>query len=82
MSTATVVNQPRSQLFTCLACQVVFPTAESQRVHYVTDWHRYNLKRKVAELPPVTSEVYNQKVLGTNTLIYVGVHSDRLKEAN
>jgi len=63
MSAATVVNQPRSQLFTCLACQVVFTTAESQRVHYGTDWHRYNLKRKVAELPPVTSEVFNQKVL-------------------
>ncbi|GBC09732.1 hypothetical protein RclHR1_09070004 [Rhizophagus clarus] len=63
MSTATVVNQPRSHLFTCLACQVVFTTAESQRVHYGTDWHRYNLKRKVAELPPVTSEVFSQKVL-------------------
>ncbi|PKC13712.1 hypothetical protein RhiirA5_60725 [Rhizophagus irregularis] len=63
MSAATVVNHPRSQLFTCLACQVVFTTAESQRVHYGTDWHRYNLKRKVAELPPVTSEVFNQKVL-------------------
>jgi len=63
MSAATIVNQPRSQLFTCLACQVEFNTAKSQRVHYGTDWHRYNLKRKVAELPPVTSEVFNQKVL-------------------
>lgn len=26
--------------------------------------HRYNLKRKVAELPPVTAEVFAQKVLG------------------
>lgn len=71
MSAATVVNQPRSQLFTCLACQVVFTTAESQRVHYGTDWHRYNLKRKVAELSPVTSEVFNQKILGTNTSMFV-----------
>lgn len=28
-----------------------------------SDWHRYNLKRKVADLPPVSSEDYNQKVL-------------------
>ncbi|RIA88115.1 C2H2 type zinc-finger-domain-containing protein [Glomus cerebriforme] len=63
MSAATVVNQPRSQLFTCLACQIVFNNAKAQRDHYGTDWHRYNLKRKVAELPPVTSEVFNQKVL-------------------
>lgn len=28
-----------------------------------SDWHRYNLKRKVADLPPVSSEDYDQKVL-------------------
>lgn len=28
-----------------------------------SDWHRYNLKRKVAELPPVSSDDYNEKVL-------------------
>ncbi len=61
---STTVNQPHSQLFTCLACQVAFKTAEVQRTHYGTDWHRYNLKRKVADLPPVTSEVFTQKVLG------------------
>jgi len=27
-----------------------------------SDWHRYNLKRKVADLPPVSSEDYNDKV--------------------
>ena len=27
-----------------------------------SDWHRYNLKRKVAELPPVSSEDYEGKV--------------------
>jgi pre-60S factor REI1 len=35
-----------------------------------SDWHRYNLKRKVAELPPVSSEDYNEKVIAaqaTNT---------------
>ncbi|KAJ3285980.1 hypothetical protein HDU79_006909 [Rhizoclosmatium sp. JEL0117] len=43
-------------LFTCLACHVAFRTADTQRDHYRSDWHRYNLKRKVAELPPVSSE--------------------------
>lgn len=27
------------------------------------DWHRYNLKRRVADLPPVSSDDYNNKVL-------------------
>ena len=27
------------------------------------DWHRYNLKRRVASLPPVSSEVFSERVL-------------------
>ncbi|TKA66440.1 hypothetical protein B0A49_08680 [Cryomyces minteri] len=27
------------------------------------DWHRYNLKRRVASLPPLTSEIFAEKVL-------------------
>lgn len=49
--------------FTCISCRVAFGDADLQRAHYKTDWHRYNLKRKVAELPPVTAEVFQQKVL-------------------
>ncbi|CAG8493003.1 10367_t:CDS:2 [Gigaspora rosea] len=61
----SVVSEPipRSKLYTCLACQVTFNTAQDQRNHYGTDWHRYNLKRKVVELPPVTYNVFEQKVL-------------------
>lgn len=49
--------------FTCIACRVVFRDAESQRGHYKSDWHRYNLKRKVAEMPPVSSENFQERVL-------------------
>lgn len=48
--------------FTCISCRVAFKEAELQRLHYKTDWHRYNLKRKVAELPPVTSEEFQRRV--------------------
>ncbi|KAL7318666.1 pre-60S factor rei1 [Mucor circinelloides] len=60
MSEQEVVT-PQSGLFTCLACQVAFQSAEGQRNHYRSDWHRYNLKRKVVSLPPVTSEQFNSK---------------------
>ncbi|KAJ1949062.1 pre-60S factor rei1, partial [Dispira parvispora] len=50
-------------LYTCLACQVAFHSAELQRNHYRSDWHRYNLKRKMAELPPVNAENFAQRVL-------------------
>lgn len=34
--------------FTCLCCQAMFGSGNLQREHYKTDWHRYNLKRKVS----------------------------------
>uniref|UniRef100_A0A8C4QTJ5 Zinc finger protein 622 n=1 Tax=Eptatretus burgeri TaxID=7764 RepID=A0A8C4QTJ5_EPTBU len=48
---------------TCITCRVVFSSAELQRMHYKSDWHRYNLKRKVADMQPVTAEVFQEKVL-------------------
>ncbi|XP_028967691.1 zinc finger protein 622 [Galendromus occidentalis] len=50
-----------SQL-TCLTCKVLFATGELQRTHYRCDWHRYNLKRKVASLPPVSAEEFARRV--------------------
>ena len=52
-----------SPSYTCITCRVSFTDPELQRGHYKTDWHRYNLKRKVAELPPVTAENFKQRVL-------------------
>lgn len=49
--------------FTCINCSVRFANADIQRLHYKTDWHRYNLKRKVAALPPVTAEEFQKRVL-------------------
>jgi len=43
---------------TCLACQVAFTDAELHRSHFKGDWHRYNLKRKVANLPFVTANEF------------------------
>lgn len=49
--------------FTCISCHVAFDDAEIQRLHYKTDWHRYNLKRKVADLPPVNPEEFQRRVI-------------------
>lgn len=48
---------------TCLNCCVRFADANMMRDHYKTDWHRYNLKRRVAELPPVTAEEFQKRVI-------------------
>ncbi|KAF2097827.1 hypothetical protein NA57DRAFT_40046 [Rhizodiscina lignyota] len=49
--------------FTCNTCQVAFRSSELQRGHMQSDWHRYNLKRRVASLPPLSSEIFAEKVL-------------------
>lgn len=49
--------------FTCITCRVAFRDLEVQRQHYKSDWHRYNLKRKVADLPPVSVEEFQKRVI-------------------
>ncbi|XXG95982.1 pre-60S factor rei1 [Hypoxylon texense] len=56
-------NAPSSHQFTCNTCQVAFRFADTQKGHMKSDWHRYNLKRRVASLPPISSEVFTEKVL-------------------
>lgn len=38
-----------------------FPDEAALKEHYQSDLHRYNLKRKVAGLPPVTKEWFNSR---------------------
>lgn len=49
--------------FTCINCCVKFASAELQRDHYKTDWHRYNLKCRVAELPAVSAEAFEERLV-------------------
>nr|XP_020145605.1 zinc finger protein 622 isoform X2 [Microcebus murinus] len=49
-------------MYTCITCRVAFRDAEIQRAHYKTDWHRYNLRRKVANMAPVTAEGFQERV--------------------
>ncbi|KAI7779743.1 hypothetical protein LA080_000340 [Diaporthe eres] len=52
-----------SHPYTCNTCQVAFRNSDLQKGHMRNDWHRYNLKRRVATLPPISSEVFTEKVL-------------------
>lgn len=45
----------------CSTANRRFEGQEQLRAHYRTDWHRYNLKRKVVGLPPVTEEWFNAR---------------------
>eukprot|EP01115_Flamella_aegyptia_P004226 TRINITY_DN1849_c0_g1_i1.p1 TRINITY_DN1849_c0_g1~~TRINITY_DN1849_c0_g1_i1.p1 ORF type:complete len:378 (-),score=99.43 TRINITY_DN1849_c0_g1_i1:263-1396(-) len=49
---------------TCITCRLLFPTPKEQKAHFKDELHRFNLKRKVANLPPVTQQIYDLKVKG------------------
>ena len=51
-----------SSIFTCNSCGTEFKTSDLQRYHMKTEWHRYNLKRRVAHLPPITSDEFAEKL--------------------
>jgi len=42
----------------CSACAAVFEDAAEYRKHCRSEWHNYNLKRKIKSLPPVTEEEF------------------------
>lgn len=53
---------PVAALFSCGTCRVKFADLEFMQAHYKCDWHRYNLKRKVAALPPIGVESFAEIV--------------------
>ncbi|EPS72142.1 hypothetical protein M569_02614 [Genlisea aurea] len=46
---------------TCNACNKELADEVEQRIHYKSEWHRYNLKRKVAGVPGVTEVLFQAR---------------------
>lgn len=42
---------------TCYTCRVAFTASDVQRDHYQSEWHCYNLKRKVHSLLGLFSKI-------------------------
>lgn len=50
----------KQNCFTCICCKVIFETASLQREHFKSEWHLYNLKRKVCNLVPLNCDDFSQ----------------------
>lgn len=66
-------------VLTCNACNAEFNEEAAQKSHYKSEWHRYNLRRKVAGVPGVTEALFQareqalteeQKRLESNRMLY------------
>ena len=49
------VTQPGRRL-ACSACAASFDSSDEHREHHRSDWHRFNLKRKMKALEPVSAD--------------------------
>ena len=52
----------------CTACRITLPTQEESKAHYKSEFHTYNLKRKLVQLDPVSIETFNEKKITTEKL--------------
>jgi pre-60S factor REI1 len=73
---ATPISQPKEEnALTCTTCGFTAANFEELREHYKTEWHRHNLKRKVAQLAPLTLEEFQERVAA-----FLGQSDDRSKK--
>jgi pre-60S factor REI1 len=49
--------------YQCVNCQIHFDIEENYMIHYKSEHHRYNIKRKLIGLPPLTFEEYHLRNL-------------------
>ena len=56
------VDESEQRTFTCYTAPgVSFASEEEMKDHYRGEWHRYNLKRKVAGLAPLSREAFEER---------------------
>ncbi|XP_053184725.1 ankyrin repeat and zinc finger domain-containing protein 1 isoform X2 [Scomber japonicus] len=68
-----------SDKMVCSACRCSFTNREEQMEHYKLDWHRFNLRKKMAGMPPVTTEEFEKKTGAGDMSSISGSESDSEK---
>ncbi|XP_008402181.1 ankyrin repeat and zinc finger domain-containing protein 1 [Poecilia reticulata] len=69
-----------SDKMACSACKCSFDNREEQREHYKLDWHRFNLRQKMAGSPPITAEEFEKKTRAGDLSSISGSESDSDEE--
>ena len=55
------IHNPDHEQLKCPTCLQSFTNTEAHKQHYKSDFHRYNLKRKMVKLAPITEQQFNAK---------------------
>eukprot|EP00462_Mataza_sp_D1_P018765 CAMPEP_0175142738 /NCGR_PEP_ID=MMETSP0087-20121206/12994_1 /TAXON_ID=136419 /ORGANISM="Unknown Unknown, Strain D1" /LENGTH=240 /DNA_ID=CAMNT_0016426631 /DNA_START=52 /DNA_END=775 /DNA_ORIENTATION=+ len=51
----------------CTSCEIQIDVSD-RNAHYRCEWHRYNVKRRVAGLQPIPEQLFNQKLAALRTM--------------
>lgn len=51
----------QDSILLCSTCQVTTADQESYKAHFKSEFHRYNIKRKLIDLPPLDETLYHQR---------------------
>jgi ribosome maturation protein SDO1 len=58
-------EQPKPKGMRCSNCDAIFEDVACYRSHCKSEWHNFNLKRKVKNMPPVTEDEFAEISLDT-----------------
>ena len=61
MSTEIMQEKPNENIVLCSSCNYYLKTLDQSKLHYKSEFHRYNMKRKIVNLAPVTLELFNSR---------------------
>eukprot|EP00966_Prymnesium_polylepis_P009148 210787-Prymnesium_polylepis.2 len=68
MEARSASSDGSERTFNCYTAPgVTFHSEEEMKEHYHSEWHRHNLKRKVAGLAPLTREAFEERVAREGT---------------
>lgn len=56
------IHEPQNKDYFCSTCVLAFQDNDTYKIHYKSDLHRYNIKRKMVKLPPVTPQQFSTKL--------------------
>ena len=58
---ASQIDSAQNRDIICSTCHIKFDSVINYKLHLTTEFHVYNTKRRIAELAPITEEVFEQK---------------------
>jgi len=59
LATGTPAEKKREII--CSTCHIKFESVVQYKLHLSTEFHLYNTRRRMADLPPISEDIFEQK---------------------